>query len=67
VAKRTTGAAPWFDGSKGYCGEDGEEVFVYYIALSAPGRSLLLGGERVGLFLERTLRGPRTTDVTRLN
>ena len=70
MAKRTTGVVRWFDGSKGYGyinAEDGEDVFVHYSALSGQDVPLLMEGEQVVFFLERTVRGPQASDVTRLN
>lgn len=70
MAKKTTGVVRWYDGSKGYGyidARDGEDVFVHYTDISGEGIPLLLEGEEVTFFLEKTFRGPQATDVTRVN
>jgi len=70
VAIRKTGVVRCFDGSKGYGyidAENGEEVFVDYVALPAQGPALLSKGEQVTFSLVYTVRGPRAMDVARLN
>ncbi len=70
MAIRKTGVVRWFDGSKGYGyidAENGEEVFVDYVALPAQGPALLSKGEQVTFSLVYTVRGPRAMDVARLN
>lgn len=70
MAIRKTGVVRWFDGSKGYGyidAENGEEVFVDYVALPAQGPPLLSKGEQVTFSLVHTVRGPRAMDVARLN
>jgi CspA family cold shock protein len=70
VQIRKTGVVRWFDGSKGYGyidAENGEAIFVDYVALPAQGPALLSKGEQVSFSLVHTVRGPQAMDVTRLN
>jgi cold shock protein len=70
VTKRTTGIVRRFDGSKGYGyinAEDGTDVFVHYSVITDKNKPLLLKGEQVIFFLENSVRGPQTADVSRLN
>jgi CspA family cold shock protein len=69
VAKFTSGVVRWYDGSKGFGyidTDEGEEVFVHHSEFGDESLSLLLVGERVGFYLERSLQGFTATDVTRI-
>ncbi len=70
MVAHSTGAAPWYDGLKGYgniCAKDAEEVSAHDNAIAGFIAQLSLAGDRAGLFPDHTLRGPQTTDVTRQN
>lgn len=67
---RMNGSVKWFNNSKGYgfiALDTGQEVFVHYSAIQGNGYKSLDEGERVELSVENDSKGPRASDVVRLN
>lgn len=62
----TTGTVKWFDEKKGYGfieREEGDDVFVHYHAISAPGFKTLLEGQKVQFEVEQGEKGLQATEV----
>lgn len=65
-----SGVCKWFDEKKGFgfiTGQDGTEVFVHYSAIKADGYKKLAEGEEVAYDVEKSDKGMRAANVTRLN
>jgi len=65
---RATGMVVWFDDAKGFGfirPKHGDDVFVHYREVVAPGRRSLVAGELVEYALTETERGPAARSVMR--
>lgn len=63
------GVVKWFDSRKGYGfikRENGEDVFVHFSKVRAVGFKSLEQGEKVSFDVEKTERGLRAVNVTKL-
>jgi CspA family cold shock protein len=59
----------WFSEKKGFGfieKEDGEDIFVHYSSINAPGFKTLTEGERVSFDVEEGDRGPVAKNVNKL-
>lgn len=69
MSQRLTGKVKWFDPAKGYGYIDagtGEDVFVYYQAITGNGLKNLAAGEQVEFSITRKPSGPVALEVTRV-
>jgi len=67
---RTTGTVKWFSQEKGYGflqREDGPDVFVHYSVIDGAGFKVLYEGEEVEFDVVEEAKGPKATNVVRLN
>ncbi len=63
------GTVKWFNDRKGYGfinQEDGQDVFVHYSSIDAPGFKTLAEGDRVSFEVEQSERGPEAKNVKKL-
>ena len=63
------GTVKWFSEKKGFGfieQEDGEDVFVHFSSINAPGFKTLAEGERVSFDVEQGERGPVAKNVNKL-
>lgn len=63
----TTGRVKWFDEKKGFGfieREDGDDVFVHFRAIQAPGYKTLAEGQQVEFEVEQGQKGPQAVNVT---
>ncbi len=63
------GTVKWFDGAKGYgfiTGEDGNDVFVHYSAISGEGFKSLDEGQSVEFEVVEDDKGPQAANVVKL-
>ncbi|QKZ06190.1 cold-shock protein [Pseudomonas eucalypticola] len=61
-----TGTVKWFNNDKGFgfiSSESGNDLFVHYKAIKAPGYKSLTEGQRVTFTVERTAKGEQAIDV----
>ena len=59
----------WFNDRKGYGfinQENGQDVFVHYSSIDAPGFKTLSEGDRVSFNVEQSERGPEAKNVRKL-
>jgi CspA family cold shock protein len=62
-----TGTVKWFDSAKGFgfiSGEDGNDVFVHFSAISSNGFKTLEEGQKVNYEVVDGARGPQAANVT---
>jgi CspA family cold shock protein len=67
---RFGGTVKWFNNTKGYgfiALDSGREVFVHYSAIQGNGYKTLDEGERVELSVDEDAKGPRASEVQRVN
>jgi CspA family cold shock protein len=67
MAERVTGTVKWFNATKGFGfiqQDEGEDVFVHYIAISSEGYRSLEEGQRVEFVVVQGQKGPQAQDVT---
>ncbi len=63
------GTVKWFNDRKGYGfinQEDGQDVFVHYSSIDAPGFKTLAEGDQVSFEVEQSERGPEAKNVKKL-
>lgn len=63
------GTVKWFNAEKGYGfirGDDGEDVFVHYSAISGEGFRSLEEGQRVEFEVTEGRKGPQASNVTKV-
>jgi CspA family cold shock protein len=63
------GTVKWFNDRKGYGfinQENGQDVFVHYSSIDAPGFKTLSEGDRVSFNVEQSERGPEAKNVRKL-
>ncbi|MEW5908185.1 MAG: cold-shock protein [Thermodesulfobacteriota bacterium] len=63
------GTVKWFNDRKGYGfinQENGQDVFVHYSSIDAPGFKTLSEGDRVSFNVEQSERGPEAKNVKKL-
>jgi len=63
------GTVKWFNDRKGYGfinQEDGQDVFVHYSSIDAPGFKTLAEGDRVSFEVEQSERGPEAKNVKKI-
>jgi len=63
------GTVKWFNDRKGYGfinQEDGQDVFVHYSSIDAPGFKTLAEGDRVSFEVEHSERGPEAKNVKKI-
>lgn len=63
------GTVKWFNDRKGYGfinQEDGQDVFVHYSSIDAPGFKTLAEGDRVSFEVEQSERGPEAKNVKKV-
>lgn len=70
--ERITGTVKWFSRVKGYGfiqpdGENQEDVFVHFSAITGEGFRNLYEGERVEFSVEDNPKGPQAVDVVKLD
>ncbi len=64
------GKVKWFNETKGYGfiqKDDGEDVFVHYTSIQGDGFKTLTEGQRVSFEVVEGERGPKATNVVRLD
>ncbi|HEB75067.1 MAG TPA: cold-shock protein [Nitrospirae bacterium] len=64
------GKVKWFNETKGYGfiqKDDGEDVFVHYTSIQGDGFRTLTEGQRVSFDVVEGERGPKATNVVRLD
>ncbi len=64
------GKVKWFNETKGYGfiqKDDGEDVFVHYSSIQGDGFKTLAEGQRVSFDVVEGERGPKATNVVRLD
>jgi CspA family cold shock protein len=64
------GKVKWFNETKGYGfiqKDDGEDVFVHYSSVQGDGFKTLAEGQRVSFDVVEGERGPKATNVVRLD
>lgn len=67
---RTVGTVKWFSQEKGYGflqQEGGPDVFVHYSVIDGTGFKVLYEGEEVEFDVVEEAKGPKATNVVRLN
>ncbi|HUJ67967.1 MAG TPA: cold shock domain-containing protein [Syntrophorhabdales bacterium] len=65
----TKGTVKWFNESKGFgfiTKEDGEDIFVHHTSIVGSGFKSLTEGQAVEFDVEKTPKGPRATNVTKV-
>jgi CspA family cold shock protein len=70
MTERETGTVKWFNERRGFGfigRETGNDVFVHFSAIKAPGYRTLYVGDRVEFNLEQGPRGLRAAEVTVLS
>ena len=63
------GIVKWFNDRKGYgfiSQEDGNDVFVHFSSIDAPGYKTLAEGDHVDFDIEESDRGPEAKNVKKL-
>ena len=63
------GTVKWFNDRKGYGfinQENGQDVFVHYSSIDAPGFKTLSEGDHVSFNVEQSERGPEAKNVRKL-
>ena len=63
------GIVKWFNDRKGYgfiSQEDGNDVFVHFSSIDAPGYKTLAEGDNVDFDIEESDRGPEAKNVRKL-
>ena len=63
------GIVKWFNDRKGYgfiSQEDGNDVFVHFSSIDAPGYKTLSEGDQVDFEIEESDRGPEAKNVKKL-
>ncbi len=63
------GTVKWFNDRKGYGfinQEDGQDVFVHYSSIDAPGFKTLAEGDRVSFEIAQSERGPEAKNVKKI-
>lgn len=67
---RVTGTVKWFNPQKGFGfiqPEEGPDVFVHHSAIMSTGYRELIEGERVEFTITQDQKGPKASEVVRLN
>jgi CspA family cold shock protein len=63
------GTVKWFDETKGYgfiTGEDGKDIFVHYSSIQGSGFKSLAEGDAVSYEVEQGDKGPKATNVEKI-
>ena len=64
-----TGSVKWFNDSKGFgfiTRENGGDVFVHYSAMTSEGFKTLAEGDKVEFSVETSDKGPKATNVKKI-